>query len=84
MWELRGPLSAYRWTNLVMSKRRMLTLPSAFFDAYTIVFGIRNVTHIDMALAEAYRVLRPAGRFFLELARTGQASKKFMMLILMG
>lgn len=41
-----------------------LTFPSAFFDAYTIVFGIRNVTHIDMALAEAYRVLRPAGRFF--------------------
>jgi demethylmenaquinone methyltransferase/2-methoxy-6-polyprenyl-1,4-benzoquinol methylase len=34
------------------------------FDAYTIAFGIRNVTHIDRALAEAYRVLRPGGRFF--------------------
>ena len=33
------------------------------FDAYTIAFGIRNVTHIDRALAEAYRVLRPGGRF---------------------
>lgn len=33
------------------------------FDAYTIAFGIRNVTHIDKALAEAYRVLRPGGRF---------------------
>jgi demethylmenaquinone methyltransferase/2-methoxy-6-polyprenyl-1,4-benzoquinol methylase len=34
------------------------------FDAYTIVFGIRNVTFKDRALAEAYRVLRPGGRFF--------------------
>jgi demethylmenaquinone methyltransferase/2-methoxy-6-polyprenyl-1,4-benzoquinol methylase len=33
------------------------------FDAYTISFGIRNVTHIDVALAEAYRVLKPGGRF---------------------
>lgn len=33
------------------------------FDAFTIAFGIRNVTHIDRALAEAYRVLRPGGRF---------------------
>jgi len=33
------------------------------FDAYTIAFGIRNVTHIDTALAEAYRVLKHGGRF---------------------
>ena len=33
------------------------------FDAYTIAFGIRNVTHIDKALAEAHRVLKPGGRF---------------------
>src|SRR5260221_3295606 len=33
------------------------------FDGYTIAFGIRNVTHIDKALAEAYRVLKPGGRF---------------------
>ena len=33
------------------------------FDAYTIAFGIRNVTHIDRALAEAYRVLKPGGHF---------------------
>ncbi|KAM8961499.1 2-methoxy-6-polyprenyl-1,4-benzoquinol methylase, mitochondrial [Pelodytes ibericus] len=33
------------------------------FDVYTIAFGIRNVTHIDQALEEAYRVLKPGGRF---------------------
>ena len=33
------------------------------FDAYTIAFGIRNVTHIDAALREARRVLKPGGRF---------------------
>lgn len=34
------------------------------FDVYTISFGLRNVTHIDTALKEAHRVLRPGGRFY--------------------
>ncbi|MCO5064041.1 MAG: bifunctional demethylmenaquinone methyltransferase/2-methoxy-6-polyprenyl-1,4-benzoquinol methylase UbiE [Rhizobiaceae bacterium] len=33
------------------------------FDAYTIAFGIRNVPDIDRALGEAFRVLKPGGRF---------------------
>ncbi len=40
-----------------------LAFPDKSFDAYTIAFGIRNVTHIDRALSEAYRVLKPGGRF---------------------
>ncbi len=40
-----------------------LPFATGSFDAYTIAFGIRNVTHIDKALAEAYRVLKPGGRF---------------------
>ncbi|WP_066557328.1 class I SAM-dependent methyltransferase [Croceicoccus bisphenolivorans] len=48
-----------------------LTFANSSFDAYTIAFGIRNVTHIDRALAEAYRVLRRGGRFFcLEFSTT--------------
>ncbi|MEN9717882.1 MAG: hypothetical protein RIQ99_760 [Pseudomonadota bacterium] len=48
-----------------------LTFPDRFFDAYTIAFGIRNVTHIDKALAEAYRVLKRGGRFYcLEFSTT--------------
>ncbi len=40
-----------------------LPFPNKSFDAYTIAFGIRNVTHIDRALAEAFRVLKTGGRF---------------------
>ncbi|MEO0999368.1 MAG: bifunctional demethylmenaquinone methyltransferase/2-methoxy-6-polyprenyl-1,4-benzoquinol methylase UbiE [Pseudomonadota bacterium] len=40
------------------------------FDAYTISFGIRNVTRIEDALSEAFRVLKPGGRFLcLEFSR---------------
>jgi demethylmenaquinone methyltransferase/2-methoxy-6-polyprenyl-1,4-benzoquinol methylase len=41
-----------------------LSFPDASFDAYTIVFGIRNVTDIPAALEEAHRVLKRGGRFF--------------------
>ncbi|KPH60606.1 class I SAM-dependent methyltransferase [Novosphingobium aerophilum] len=48
-----------------------LSFGDRFFDAYTIAFGIRNVTHIDKALAEANRVLKYGGRFFcLEFSTT--------------
>lgn len=40
-----------------------LPVPSNHYDAYTIAFGIRNVPRIDRALSEAYRVLKPGGRF---------------------
>jgi demethylmenaquinone methyltransferase/2-methoxy-6-polyprenyl-1,4-benzoquinol methylase len=40
-----------------------LPFPDKSFDAYTIAFGIRNVTHIDKALSEAHRVLKTGGRF---------------------
>jgi demethylmenaquinone methyltransferase/2-methoxy-6-polyprenyl-1,4-benzoquinol methylase len=59
--------------SLVWSRQNAeeLTFPDRFFDAYTIAFGIRNVTHIDRALAEAFRVLAFGGRFFcLEFSTT--------------
>ncbi len=40
-----------------------LPMPTSSFDYYTIAFGIRNVTNIENALSEAYRVLKPGGRF---------------------
>ena len=52
--------------DLVWSRQNAeeLTFSSRSFDAYTIVFGIRNVTHIGKALAEAHRVLKYGGRFY--------------------
>jgi demethylmenaquinone methyltransferase/2-methoxy-6-polyprenyl-1,4-benzoquinol methylase len=47
----------------VRGNAEALPFPDRSFNAYTIAFGIRNVTHIDRALAEAFRVLRPGGRF---------------------
>jgi demethylmenaquinone methyltransferase/2-methoxy-6-polyprenyl-1,4-benzoquinol methylase len=48
-----------------------LSFPDRSFDAYTIAFGIRNVTDIPAALREAHRVLRFGGRFFcLEFSTT--------------
>jgi demethylmenaquinone methyltransferase / 2-methoxy-6-polyprenyl-1,4-benzoquinol methylase len=48
-----------------------LSFDDRSFDAYTIALGIRNVTHIDQALAEAHRVLKRGGRFYcLEFSTT--------------
>ena len=48
-----------------------LSFEDRIFDGYTIAFGIRNVTRIDAALAEAHRVLKFGGRFFcLEFSTT--------------
>ena len=56
------------WTE---ANAESLAFPDRFFDAYTIAFGIRNVTDIPAALSEAHRVLRRGGRFFcLEFSTT--------------
>ena len=48
-----------------------LSFADRSFDAYTIAFGIRNVTDIPAALREAHRVLKLGGRFYcLEFSKT--------------
>ena len=49
--------------DFVEGNAEALSFPDRAFDAYTIAFGIRNVPRIDLALREAYRVLKPGGRF---------------------
>lgn len=51
------------YVNFVEANAEKLPFDDASFDAYTIAFGIRNVPHIDKALSEAFRVLKPGGRF---------------------
>jgi demethylmenaquinone methyltransferase / 2-methoxy-6-polyprenyl-1,4-benzoquinol methylase len=54
-------LTELRWK---VENAEALSFGNASFDAYTIVFGIRNVTHIPTALSEARRVLKRGGRFY--------------------
>ncbi|MES2441474.1 MAG: class I SAM-dependent methyltransferase [Pseudomonadota bacterium] len=61
-------LDSMVWTE---ANAETLQFPDRFFDAYTIAFGIRNVTDIPAALREANRVLKRGGRFFcLEFSTT--------------
>lgn len=66
----RGWIDDFQW---VVGNAASLPVDSESKDIYTISFGLRNVTHIDDALAEAYRALRPGGRFFcLEFSRVDE------------
>ncbi len=65
-----GLLAGAGAPNLVCGNAEQLPFADAALDAYTIAFGLRNVTHIDQALAEACRVLKPGGHFLcLEFSR---------------
>ena len=49
--------------DFVEANAEELPFEASRFDGYTVAFGIRNVPRIDVALAEAYRVLRRGGHF---------------------
>jgi demethylmenaquinone methyltransferase / 2-methoxy-6-polyprenyl-1,4-benzoquinol methylase len=56
----QGILCGIEW---VCADAEQLPFANRSVDLYTVGFGLRNVTHIDRALAEAHRVLKPGGRF---------------------
>ena len=57
----RNILSGVQWT---VGDAERLPIASRSVDAYTIAFGLRNVTRIDEAIKEAHRVLKPGGKFY--------------------
>ena len=57
----RGMVRGFEW---IEGNAEQLPIEDSSIDVYTIAFGLRNVTHIDDALKEAFRVLKPGGRFF--------------------
>jgi demethylmenaquinone methyltransferase/2-methoxy-6-polyprenyl-1,4-benzoquinol methylase len=76
----RGAAEGYAArVDFTVGNAERLAFPDQSFDAYTIAFGIRNVPKIDLALREAYRVLKPGGRFLcLEFSHMDlEAAQKF-------
>ncbi|MEL6336178.1 MAG: bifunctional demethylmenaquinone methyltransferase/2-methoxy-6-polyprenyl-1,4-benzoquinol methylase UbiE [Pseudomonadota bacterium] len=68
--ERRAQTQGLQGIDWVCGDAMALPFPDRSFDAFTIAFGIRNVTRPEDALAEAYRVLKPGGRFLcLEFSR---------------
>jgi len=55
--------NAFTGLHWIVGDAMALPLPARAMDSVTIAFAIRNVTRIDRALAEIFRVLKPGGRF---------------------
>ena len=56
-------LSKFKNIKWIISPAEKIPISDNSFDFYTISFGLRNTTKLDKALSEAYRVLKPGGRF---------------------
>ena len=72
-------LNEYKNLNWIVASAEKLPVDENLFDFYTISFGLRNTKNIDKALAEAYRVLKPGGRFLcLEFSKIQNSSLEFI------
>jgi len=72
-------LKQYKNLNWVISPAENLPINSNKFDFYTISFGLRNTKNLNKALNEAYRVLKPGGRFLcLEFSKIHNANLNFI------
>ncbi len=72
-------LKKYQNIKWIKSTAENLKLNNNNFDFYTISFGLRNTKNIDKALKEAYRVLKPGGRYFcLEFSKIDNESLNFI------
>ena len=59
----KNKLSKFKNINWINAPAEKIPLYDNLFDFYTISFGLRNTAKIHKAIAEAYRVLKPGGRF---------------------
>ena len=72
-------LSNYKNIKWVISPAEKLPIADNSFDYYTISFGLRNTKNLNKALSEAYRVLKPGGRFLcLEFSKIQNSNLDFI------
>ena len=72
-------LIAYKNINWVIAPAEKLPIKDNSFDYYTISFGLRNTKDLNKALSEAYRVLKPGGRYLcLEFSKIQNSNLNFI------
>ena len=72
-------LGKFKNLNWIVAPAEKLPLKNNSFDIYTISFGLRNTKNLDYTLSEAYRVLKPGGRFLcLEFSKIQNLGLNFI------
>ena len=72
-------LDRYKNINWIIAPAEKLPLSENSFDFYTISFGLRNTKNLDKSLSEAYRVLKPGGRYMcLEFSKIQNSNLDFL------
>ncbi len=75
----KAKLNEFKNLNWVLASAEKLPIPDNSFDFYSISFGIRNTQNINKAISEAYRVLKPGGRYFcLEFSKIQNSNLDFI------
>ena len=78
----KGKKKLNKFKNLkwIIAPAEKLPLRDNSFDFYTISFGLRNTKNLNKALSEAYRVLKPGGRFLcLEFSKIQNSNLEFYL-----
>ena len=72
-------LSKFKNLNWIIAPAERLPIPDNSFDFYTISFGLRNTKNLNKTISEAYRVLKPGGRFLcLEFSKIQNSGLDFI------
>ncbi len=72
-------LAEYKNINWIVASAEKLPISENSFDFYTISFGLRNTKNLNKSLTEAYRILKPGGRFLcLEFSKIQNSNLEFI------